>query len=156
MYWWCSHRISNRFLCLCLQSLRLSKNLVRDAERDLLHQVNERECQLLIERWQSEECINAIMSFFSSKLWTHAMLRDCFTSPTLVTNLHTCTRFKKLHSCEKCRSKVSPPPCRPDITKSIVMYSTTNALIYKVSSFFKAMFNCIISCPHQARVWYIC
>ena len=50
-----------------LQSLQYSKTLNRNAERELLHKVNEAECDLLVERWQSQECINAIMSFFSKK-----------------------------------------------------------------------------------------
>ncbi|KAK7115391.1 enoyl-CoA delta isomerase 2-like [Littorina saxatilis] len=49
------------------QSLKYSKTLNRSAERELLHKVNEAECDLLVERWQSQECINAIMSFFSRK-----------------------------------------------------------------------------------------
>ncbi|XP_076449589.1 enoyl-CoA delta isomerase 2-like [Babylonia areolata] len=49
------------------QSLQYSKTLNRDAERDLLHKVNQAECELLVERWQSKECINAIMSFFAKK-----------------------------------------------------------------------------------------
>ena len=50
-----------------LQSLQYSKTLNRNAERELLHKVSEAECDLLVERWQSQECINAIMSFFSKK-----------------------------------------------------------------------------------------
>lgn len=49
------------------QSLQFSKTLNRSAEKALLHKVNEAECELLVERWQSQECINAIMSFFSRK-----------------------------------------------------------------------------------------
>jgi len=47
------------------QSMKLSKVLNRSAEKDLLVKVNEAECELLEERWQSKECINAIMAFFS-------------------------------------------------------------------------------------------
>ena len=49
------------------QSLQYSKTLNRDAERELLHKVNQAECDRLVERWQSQECISAIMSFFSRK-----------------------------------------------------------------------------------------
>ncbi|KAL8583176.1 hypothetical protein ACOMHN_046560 [Nucella lapillus] len=49
------------------KSLQYSKTLNRETERDLLHKVNKAECELLVERWQSKECINAIMSFFSRK-----------------------------------------------------------------------------------------
>ena len=54
-------------LLFLLQSLQYSKTLNRNAERELLHKVSEAECDLLVERWQSQECINAIMSFFSKK-----------------------------------------------------------------------------------------
>ncbi|XP_038076462.1 enoyl-CoA delta isomerase 2-like isoform X2 [Patiria miniata] len=57
----------NEFAKLPRQSLRLSKNLIRGAEREKLHQVNKEECELLEERWTSEECIQAIMDFFASK-----------------------------------------------------------------------------------------
>ncbi|PVD21160.1 hypothetical protein C0Q70_19327 [Pomacea canaliculata] len=49
------------------KSLEFSKILTRFAEREVLHRVNEAECDRLVERWQSEDCINAIMSFFSRK-----------------------------------------------------------------------------------------
>ncbi|XP_072014091.1 enoyl-CoA delta isomerase 2-like [Amphiura filiformis] len=48
-------------------SMRLSKNLIREVERDTLYKVNKAECTLLVERWTSEECIQAIMAFFSEK-----------------------------------------------------------------------------------------
>lgn len=53
---------------VCWQSLWKSKKLIRDAEREMLHAVNTRECEVLVERWQSEECMNAIMKFFQ-KSW---------------------------------------------------------------------------------------
>ncbi|CAL1536535.1 unnamed protein product [Lymnaea stagnalis] len=49
------------------QSLRLSKILNRSSELELLKKVNKEECKLLEERWQSKECINAVMAFFSRK-----------------------------------------------------------------------------------------
>ncbi|KAL3860200.1 hypothetical protein ACJMK2_010356 [Sinanodonta woodiana] len=49
------------------QSLQKSKTLIRDADIVKLHQVNAEECKVLVERWQSEECMNAIMNFFQSK-----------------------------------------------------------------------------------------
>ncbi|XP_033104319.1 enoyl-CoA delta isomerase 2, mitochondrial-like isoform X2 [Anneissia japonica] len=48
-------------------SMRLSKNLIRSTEKDLLHKVNDEECTLLEERWTSDECIQAIMNFFTQK-----------------------------------------------------------------------------------------
>lgn len=47
------------------QSMRLSRGLIRDSLRAELHRVNEAECTLLEERWQSEECAKAVMNFFS-------------------------------------------------------------------------------------------
>lgn len=49
----------------CLQSLQKSKFLSRETDRATLHAVNKRECEVLTERWQSEECFQAIMNFFS-------------------------------------------------------------------------------------------
>lgn len=49
------------------QSMTTSKNLIREVEKKKLHEVNEKECDLLVERWQSDECMNAIMAFFTRK-----------------------------------------------------------------------------------------
>lgn len=49
------------------QSFLTSRNLIKEADRDLLKQVNKRECDLLMERWSSEEFMKAIMEFFSRK-----------------------------------------------------------------------------------------
>ena len=49
------------------QSLKFSKKVVRDVDRDALHAANERECTVLMERWQSPECAKAIMDFFARK-----------------------------------------------------------------------------------------
>lgn len=46
-------------------SLQKSKYLSRETDRATLHAVNKRECEVLVERWQSEECFQAIMNFFS-------------------------------------------------------------------------------------------
>ena len=46
-------------------SLRLIKSLIRDNEKELLLKINRVECNLLVERWQSKECMDAVMSFFS-------------------------------------------------------------------------------------------
>ncbi|XP_076014384.1 enoyl-CoA delta isomerase 2 [Genypterus blacodes] len=48
-------------------SLTLSKQLIWSTEKERLHAVNDAEVELLVERWTSDECINAIMNFFSSK-----------------------------------------------------------------------------------------
>lgn len=44
-----------------------SKALIRGVERSMLHQVNKQECERLVERWQSEDCMEAIMKFFQNK-----------------------------------------------------------------------------------------
>ena len=55
------------FFLFTLQSLLLSKQLIRDSFRDLLHEANEKECALLEERWLSEECMQAVMAFMQRK-----------------------------------------------------------------------------------------
>lgn len=52
---------------IVLQSLRYSKMLTRDQERETLLKVNRAECDRLVERWQSKECVDAIMNFFKPK-----------------------------------------------------------------------------------------
>ncbi|XP_053323561.1 enoyl-CoA delta isomerase 2 [Spea bombifrons] len=48
-------------------SLAFSKQLIRENEKEKLHAVNIQECERLKERWLSEECMNAIISFFQNK-----------------------------------------------------------------------------------------
>ena len=55
------------FFLFTLQSLLLSKQLIRDSSRNLLHEANEKECALLEERWLSEECMQAVMAFIQRK-----------------------------------------------------------------------------------------
>lgn len=52
---------------LPVKSLVYSKALTRDMEKDILHKVNDAECDRLVERWTSEDCINAIVNFFNRK-----------------------------------------------------------------------------------------
>lgn len=47
------------------QSLVHSKELSRQFDRELLHKVNAAECDRLLERWQSSDCMEAVMKFFS-------------------------------------------------------------------------------------------
>ncbi|KAM4688970.1 uncharacterized protein O3C94_007080 [Discoglossus pictus] len=49
-------------------SLAFSKQLICGTEKEKLHAVNAQECERLIERWLSEECMNAIINFFQKKL----------------------------------------------------------------------------------------
>ncbi|KAI5606452.1 enoyl-CoA delta isomerase 2, mitochondrial [Silurus asotus] len=48
-------------------SLALSKQLIRQVEKDKLHAVNDAEVDRLIERWLSDECMQAVMNFFQGK-----------------------------------------------------------------------------------------
>lgn len=48
-------------------SLSLSKQLIRSQEKQRLYEVNDAEVKLLVERWTSDECFNAVMSFFQAK-----------------------------------------------------------------------------------------
>lgn len=48
-------------------SLALSKQLIRQMEKDTLLAVNDHEVERLVERWVSDECMQAIMSFFQAK-----------------------------------------------------------------------------------------
>jgi len=52
---------------LPVKSLVYSKELIRGRERKQLHEINNVECDRLLERWQSEDCMNAIMKFFARK-----------------------------------------------------------------------------------------
>lgn len=47
------------------KSLVHSKELSRQFDRELLHKVNAAECDRLLERWQSSDCMEAVMKFFS-------------------------------------------------------------------------------------------
>ncbi|NXU56362.1 ECI2 isomerase, partial [Turnix velox] len=48
-------------------SLAISKQLIRSLEKEKLHAVNSKECEVLKERWTSDECMNAVVSFFKRK-----------------------------------------------------------------------------------------
>lgn len=47
------------------KSMMYSKDLNRSREKEMLIDVNEAECVRLEERWLSEECMNAVMSFLA-------------------------------------------------------------------------------------------
>ncbi|XP_067132343.1 enoyl-CoA delta isomerase 2-like [Centruroides vittatus] len=48
-------------------SLLYSKHLIRGHDREMLHKVNERECEILCERWLSPDFPKVIMAFFQRK-----------------------------------------------------------------------------------------
>nr|XP_058972975.1 enoyl-CoA delta isomerase 2-like [Pocillopora verrucosa] len=65
-----TEEVQNRIQAMAMlppKSLLLSKQLIRDSFRDLLHEANEKECALLEERWLSEECMQAVMAFMQRK-----------------------------------------------------------------------------------------
>ncbi|CAJ0606143.1 unnamed protein product [Cylicocyclus nassatus] len=47
------------------ESLRINKMLLRSHHKDILTKVNEEECRIICERWQSKECATAIAQFLS-------------------------------------------------------------------------------------------
>lgn len=49
------------------QSLALSKQLIRQMEKEKLHAVNDAEVDRLKECWLSDKCLQAVMSFFKAK-----------------------------------------------------------------------------------------
>ncbi|XP_054447881.1 enoyl-CoA delta isomerase 2 isoform X2 [Pteronotus mesoamericanus] len=52
---------------LAPNSLRISKMIIRNVEKEKLHAVNAEECSTLQERVLSDECINAAINFLSKK-----------------------------------------------------------------------------------------
>ncbi|XP_034250767.1 enoyl-CoA delta isomerase 2, mitochondrial-like [Thrips palmi] len=49
------------------KSLIYGKRLLRSQDRAALYEANRKECEQLVERWQSEDCMNAVSNFFSAK-----------------------------------------------------------------------------------------
>ncbi|KAJ7338496.1 hypothetical protein JRQ81_012394, partial [Phrynocephalus forsythii] len=47
--------------------LAFSKTLIRSEDKDILHSVNSRECDQLVERCFSPECRDALTIFFQKK-----------------------------------------------------------------------------------------
>ncbi|XP_060028230.1 enoyl-CoA delta isomerase 2-like [Erinaceus europaeus] len=48
-------------------AMRISKEIIRKNEKEKLHAVNAEECNVLLSRWQSDECMNAVVNFLSRK-----------------------------------------------------------------------------------------
>ena len=53
------------------QSLQKSKELLRRVDIQGLDEANARECELLEERWVSDECMKAILEFMQRKKWDY-------------------------------------------------------------------------------------
>lgn len=49
------------------ESLRESRKVMRDMEKETLRQVNKRECEVLVGRWTSAEFVRVIMEFWGAK-----------------------------------------------------------------------------------------
>ena len=47
--------------------MRISKQVIRNREKEKLHAINAEESSILQERWLSDECMNAIVNFLSKK-----------------------------------------------------------------------------------------
>jgi len=60
-------RKAEQMMSLPQESLREGRRLLRSWTREQLHKANQEECRVLVERWQSEECMAAIVEFFASK-----------------------------------------------------------------------------------------
>ncbi|XP_004312409.1 enoyl-CoA delta isomerase 2 isoform X1 [Tursiops truncatus] len=48
-------------------AMRISKQVIRNTEKEKLHAINAEESNVLRERWLSDECMNAVVSFLSKK-----------------------------------------------------------------------------------------
>ncbi|KAF0878057.1 ECI2 isomerase, partial [Crocuta crocuta] len=48
-------------------AMRISKQVIRNEEKEKLHAINAEESRILQERWLSDECMNAIMNFLTRK-----------------------------------------------------------------------------------------
>ncbi|XP_007452151.1 PREDICTED: enoyl-CoA delta isomerase 2, mitochondrial [Lipotes vexillifer] len=48
-------------------AMRISKQVIRNREKEKLHAINAEESSTLQERWLSDECVNAVLSFLSKK-----------------------------------------------------------------------------------------
>lgn len=49
------------------ESLREARNILRDGDKELLRQVNKRECDVLVGRWCSSEFVRVMMEFWGKK-----------------------------------------------------------------------------------------
>ena len=56
-----------RIARLPVEGMSAARNSVKLQNKAQLHQANDAECQLLVERWQSKECLEALMSFRERK-----------------------------------------------------------------------------------------
>lgn len=57
----------NTYAKLPKNALRVSKELLRNLEREKLHAANEEECRVIQGRWMSDESLNAVVRFLSRK-----------------------------------------------------------------------------------------
>ena len=52
---------------LPVEAMQATRNSVKLQNKMQLHQANDAECRLLVERWQSKECLGALMAFGERK-----------------------------------------------------------------------------------------
>ena len=60
------HRVGS-LVNLPIGSIIETKTLLRKWNVKELHKVNEEECKVLVQRWQTEECMEAVNNFFQRK-----------------------------------------------------------------------------------------
>ena len=56
-----------RVASLPVEGMEASRNSVRTHIKAKLHATNSLECRLLVDRWQSKECLEALMKFGQRK-----------------------------------------------------------------------------------------
>ena len=56
-----------RIASLPVEGMEASRNSIRAPNKLALHAVNTSECKLLVDRWQSKECLEALMQFGQRK-----------------------------------------------------------------------------------------
>ena len=61
------NRKIERIAKLPVEAMQAARNSVKIHNQVQLHKVNDAECKLLVERWQSKECLGALMAFGKRK-----------------------------------------------------------------------------------------
>ena len=57
------NRKIDRIAKLPVEAMQAARNSLKIQNKENLHQANDTECNLLVERWQSKECLGALMEF---------------------------------------------------------------------------------------------
>ena len=56
-----------RMAKLPVEGMRAARSSIRKQNKSELHAVNSAECKLLVQRWQSKECLEALLQFGQRK-----------------------------------------------------------------------------------------